>query len=142
MNYLLDTNICICLIKQEPPQVKVRFDQIPSRVSRGTSSMARLVSSATTCMATIPLRCDQTFLSRLGGWPRLPHLVFAYPSADSPKHLPQFNLQARQQVGFQNLLVGEGTLADEKAVFVAEEAAHRPIGGIGQPIFYDARFFV
>jgi len=29
MGYLLDTNICIYLIKHRPPQVRARFEQVP-----------------------------------------------------------------------------------------------------------------
>ncbi|GAB4429783.1 MAG: type II toxin-antitoxin system VapC family toxin [Bacteroidia bacterium] len=29
MSYLLDTNVCIYLIKHQPPQVKTRFEQVP-----------------------------------------------------------------------------------------------------------------
>lgn len=29
MKYLLDTNICICIIKRKPPEVTARFKSLP-----------------------------------------------------------------------------------------------------------------
>jgi tRNA(fMet)-specific endonuclease VapC len=43
MNYLLDTNICIYLIKRQPPQVLARFQQrVPGDIGISTVSLAEL----------------------------------------------------------------------------------------------------
>jgi tRNA(fMet)-specific endonuclease VapC len=125
LQYMLDTNICIYVIKSHPPTIRERFNSLAEQLCISTITLAELLYGAEkSTLRAENLRVIEQFTSRLE--------VLAFP-AKAAAHFGQIRAEVERlgtPVGPLDMLIGAHARAEGLVVATNNEREFRRLPGV------------